>query len=383
MKRLILLLMAIIMIFVTACSGSAVQSAVREVDSARTNVRDADNKYVLMVKGGHKSTNPDLTYDTAFNAFFGTPRWRYFESDDGLDVVEFTGDCMYLDVQVRALIQFVIDEEEGTFDAVYLSFNDVPQNLLLLWALIEKAFGADDELPVFDDDNDAGGGSYGGGGGGSSGGSPPSSGGGSPGSGGGATASLSVDEARAIAQAWLNSNPIDGYTNLDRDWYDYTIYGEDYYRFFLNSNQAPHMYWFNILVHKNTGEMFMLMTEDGEFPVETVYNLYEWYDRYYGSIQPLTERFWNTFINTTDFIWMGVWWDNGTFTQFERIDHGAEWLMYSRDGTVSTVYPVFWMEDTTMVISFPTTTRLYYVYPDYTGVFGDETFYWDFYSMPY
>ena len=56
------------------------------------------------------------------------------------DVVEFTGSCMYRDVEVDARIQFTISDDGETFEATFLSFNDIPQNNILLNALIEKAF---------------------------------------------------------------------------------------------------------------------------------------------------------------------------------------------------------------------------------------------------
>lgn len=68
-----------------------------------------------MVKGEYRADAPDVTYEDAFTSFFATPRWKYFESEDGQDVVEFTGDCTYQDVPVKARIQFVVDEENGIF----------------------------------------------------------------------------------------------------------------------------------------------------------------------------------------------------------------------------------------------------------------------------
>ena len=41
---------------------------------------------------------------------------------------------------MTALIQFTLDKEEGTFEAVYLSFNDVPQSTLMLGGLLSTVF---------------------------------------------------------------------------------------------------------------------------------------------------------------------------------------------------------------------------------------------------
>lgn len=141
LKKMISMMIAVVLLL-SACSSATLDGAGKEVTDAITNISDADNRYVQMVKGGYRVDNPDLTYEAAFSAFFGTPRWKYFQSEDGQDVVEFTGDCTYQDVPVKARIQFIVDEENGTFEAAYLALNEVPQNALTLSALLEKAFEA-------------------------------------------------------------------------------------------------------------------------------------------------------------------------------------------------------------------------------------------------
>ena len=138
MKIIIALLIAGL-VLLTGCSSSALNDAGDEVKGAVNNFVNSENKYVKMVKGAVRD-GTNKTYEQAFSAFFGTPRWNYFLSTENQNVVEFTGDCLYQDVEVRALIQFIVDEDEGIFTASYLSFNDVPQNLFILAALIDKAF---------------------------------------------------------------------------------------------------------------------------------------------------------------------------------------------------------------------------------------------------
>lgn len=116
-----------------------------------------ENSYVLSVKNGTPIAYPDKTYGEAFDNFFGSPKWRYFKgekegpdedgdgepdyTEDNVDVVEFTGRCTYQDVDVNALIQFTLSQDDDTFEATYLSFNDVPQSMLMLYGLLDKAFG--------------------------------------------------------------------------------------------------------------------------------------------------------------------------------------------------------------------------------------------------
>ncbi len=99
-----------------------------------------EDEHVTFVKNGSPSSYPDITYDEAFSNFFANRSWNYFESTEGKDVVEFKGDCTYRDVEVTATIQFVLDMDDGTFELSYLAFNDVPQSILIEYALITKVF---------------------------------------------------------------------------------------------------------------------------------------------------------------------------------------------------------------------------------------------------
>lgn len=131
------------------------KDVVREVVDQTANIRDSEDEHVLSVKGGHPESYPNATYGKAFEDFFAYPTWKYFkgtkegsdEDGDGkpdteeenVDIVEFTGYCTYQDVEVKALIQFTLNDD-NTFTATYLSYNDVPQNNLMLWGLLEKVF---------------------------------------------------------------------------------------------------------------------------------------------------------------------------------------------------------------------------------------------------
>lgn len=134
--------MVAVLVLCSACSNASIKNAGEELKDSVAGAMDSDNKYVLMVRNGYRANNPNLTYDKAFSAFFGTPRWKYFKGDGGKDVVEFTGDCTYQDAAVKARIQFAVDEKNGSFEAAYLAFNEVPQNRLILNTLIEKAFSS-------------------------------------------------------------------------------------------------------------------------------------------------------------------------------------------------------------------------------------------------
>lgn len=137
----------------TACGSGDIEDQI-------ANVVQSEDTHVLGVKGGTPNAYPGKTYGEAFEKFFGSPAWKYFvgtkegadEDGDGkpdyteenVDIVEFTGYCTYQDVEVKALIQFTLSKDDDTFEATYLSFNDVPQNMFMLSALLEAAFTNED-----------------------------------------------------------------------------------------------------------------------------------------------------------------------------------------------------------------------------------------------
>jgi len=92
-------------------------------------------------------------------------------------------------------------------------------------------------------------------------------------------ARLSAAEARDIYNAWL----VDHAELLDYTLSDasetYKWDGEAYHLF-----RAEEMsrYWYNILVHMETGELLFMMTPDGEDPETTIEPLEDWYNEHYA-----------------------------------------------------------------------------------------------------
>lgn len=247
MKKFIVFTTAAFMMLFSACSGSVLENAGKELEDTIENAASADNKYVLMVRGGYRENNPDLTYEKAFSAFFDAPRWKYFESDEGEDIVEFTGDCTYQEAAVKARIQFKVDEENGTFEAVYLAFNEVPQDALTLNALIEKTFTeeesdsektadtetlSDDTPSVSSDETETSG-------------------------------VLSKEEALAMVQNWNAEHRLGDCQTQDAE------YAED---------SSDGRYKYNVICNGNASEIFIYVNpQNGAMSVEE-------YDSYYDSI---------------------------------------------------------------------------------------------------
>lgn len=140
---------------VLACSVTGCDEAT-EVSDQVQSVMDQEDEHVLGVKNGYPETIPDITYGEAFESFFGSPTWKYFEADTGEDVVEFTGYCTYQDTEVKARLQFILSEDGESFETGALSFNDVPQTTLIANAMVYKAFeeyAADHDISIDEDED--------------------------------------------------------------------------------------------------------------------------------------------------------------------------------------------------------------------------------------
>lgn len=112
----------------------------QEIQDQAENVVDSTDEHVVGVKNGYPAAYPSITYGQAFDEFFSSPTWRYFEADSGEDVVEFTGWCTYQEAEVKARLQFILSEDGQSFSQGALSFNDVPQSNLITSLMICKAF---------------------------------------------------------------------------------------------------------------------------------------------------------------------------------------------------------------------------------------------------
>ena len=110
--------------------------------AANPDALNGGQKYINMVKSGCPMLYPDSTYEEAFESFFKDCRWEYFKSTDDLDVVEFYGKCLYGGEEADITVQFVVSQEEGTFELYALLIDDEVQPELLKVSFV---------LDIFDD----------------------------------------------------------------------------------------------------------------------------------------------------------------------------------------------------------------------------------------
>jgi len=185
---------------------------------------------------------------------------------------------------------------------------------------------------------------------------------------------LTVNEARDIAQRWLNDNSTRESYTLDRNYHDeYTHRGENYYLFIDVEIQK---YWFNVLVHMETGALFVMILDDGmDASPPQIEPIAEWFDRVYNRTYSVLDELYEV-IWTASEVLLVIYWDDGRVTRFTR-DEQFEWYMYGRDGENRYVYPSFYFPNDAVEMWFPTASVPYYLYADYRGIFGSETLTWE------
>jgi hypothetical protein len=89
----------------------------------------------------------------------------------------------------------------------------------------------------------------------------------------------------------------------------------------------------------------------------------------------VAEEIFNATQRLGETIVLEITWDDGRVTLFTR-DVSGVWFMFGRAGDNREVHPTFTLKDTRLEIRFPTTTRVYFLYDDYTGIFGNEHLWW-------
>lgn len=114
------------------------------IEEFASDINPAKQSCKEIVENGHFEKYPKKSIKEGFKGFFGNPKWKYFYSTDGKDIVEFSGKCEYEKQPVTAKIQFIVNKEAGTFKLGSLSFNDVPQSLLIEAGVISKIFDPSD-----------------------------------------------------------------------------------------------------------------------------------------------------------------------------------------------------------------------------------------------
>lgn len=95
--------------------------------------------YVNAVKNGNLHSYPNMTIGAAFDKFFGSPKWRGYDADNGKKVAEFTGKFMHMGKQADFLVQYTV-ENDGSFEASYSSIDGKTITKELYALIMAKVF---------------------------------------------------------------------------------------------------------------------------------------------------------------------------------------------------------------------------------------------------
>lgn len=98
--------------------------------------------YVDIVKNGHLSEYPDVTVGEAVDGFFKNPKWESGESESGIKFVNVKGGIEVMGQPAEAALQFVVDDEDGTFEVYALDINDEGQPPIMMIGVLGAMFEA-------------------------------------------------------------------------------------------------------------------------------------------------------------------------------------------------------------------------------------------------
>jgi len=102
-----------------------------------------NNKYVQLVKNGTLNNYQQMTIGEAYDRFLSNAKWESGVSEEGQRFVNVRGNALYLEKNVEIVVQYFLDENNGTIEYNAMEFNGVPQSNFMYWALLEKMYDSD------------------------------------------------------------------------------------------------------------------------------------------------------------------------------------------------------------------------------------------------
>ena len=135
----------IITLILVGCMALSIGGCATEQDEPKSssfidsNNMDETNKIIAVKSGYIYSFSDEVPVGPAIDSFLHTNTWKYFKSEDNMDVVQCTGNCMYNDKKVEAKIQFMVNDDDS-FEVNSLSLNDIDQEVTNILAFLGKAY---------------------------------------------------------------------------------------------------------------------------------------------------------------------------------------------------------------------------------------------------
>jgi hypothetical protein len=99
-----------------------------------------DEKLITLIKESTLTGYESKTVGDATTAFLGNPKWSVQRTEDGNEYVTVTGSMTVAEKDVICALQFLVDTKNGVFQVQALEFNSVPQNQLMITALLTKMY---------------------------------------------------------------------------------------------------------------------------------------------------------------------------------------------------------------------------------------------------
>lgn len=157
MKKIMGSILLSAILLATGCSKDDMDEAVNKADKkVKEEVAVAttkDHEHVQQIKTAKLPDYEKMIIEEAFHKFFKNPKWKYFVSEDHENIVEFTGNCVYQEQEVKAKIQFVLNKEDQTFRLKAMALNDIAQNELTTAAMLHSIYDIDSNEAKTEEEN--------------------------------------------------------------------------------------------------------------------------------------------------------------------------------------------------------------------------------------
>ena len=98
----------------------------------------SDSEQINIVKKGTLNSCPNTTLEKMVDGFMKSPSWESGEGDNGQVFVNVKGGVSIKDKEVNAVIQFLVNKDNKSFQFQGLELNDVPQINLMAMGLLSK-----------------------------------------------------------------------------------------------------------------------------------------------------------------------------------------------------------------------------------------------------
>ena len=119
----------VLIIFLYVASAMIMQVAIKGATPSQE---------IVTIKQSKLGMCPKATVEEMVDGFMGDSSWESGITEDGIKFVNISGDITYADKPVRAVLQFLFNEDGTSFKYNAFEINEVPQNQFVAAALLKK-----------------------------------------------------------------------------------------------------------------------------------------------------------------------------------------------------------------------------------------------------